>query len=286
MLMMSFDDALTHANFSFVYFLQFSEISWHFSMGGLKPPNPTLATPLPPTVQLTVTTDTGMKGETVETAAKLQSVHDPAAPLNDTVQRSNSHCITEGSEHWFIICTPTWTHHYCFQYIRLLTTKCNIEMLCLLYFKAIIIIIIITIIVIIIQTFLTRTASANILNLRHKIIHKKNVVKRCKTTRDANFWPWCLRWVCRLDAASVESSWRVVAGREEVATGRDGLRRRQCRRRHQQAWCHCRRHRHHWRRQTCCQKTSTKAALCPSVSGLQSAQRPWELDCVLSKQPQ
>jgi len=101
-------------------------------MGGLKPPNPTLATPLPPTVQLTVTTDTGMKGETVETAAKLQSVHDPAAPLNDTVQRSNSHCITEGSEHWFIICTPTWTHHYCFQYIRLLTTKCNIEMLCLL----------------------------------------------------------------------------------------------------------------------------------------------------------
>jgi len=48
MLMLSFDDALTRANFSFVYFLQFYLlIFWHFSMGGgFNPPNLPLATPL------------------------------------------------------------------------------------------------------------------------------------------------------------------------------------------------------------------------------------------------
>jgi len=42
MLMMSFDDALTRANFSFVYFLQFYLLKFflHFSMGGLNPSNP------------------------------------------------------------------------------------------------------------------------------------------------------------------------------------------------------------------------------------------------------
>jgi len=38
--MMSFDDALTRANFSFVYFLQFYLLKffWHFSMGGVWTP--------------------------------------------------------------------------------------------------------------------------------------------------------------------------------------------------------------------------------------------------------
>ena len=41
-LMMSFDDTLTRANFSFVYFLQFYLLNffWHFSMGGFEPPKP------------------------------------------------------------------------------------------------------------------------------------------------------------------------------------------------------------------------------------------------------
>ena len=48
MLMMSFDDALTRANFSFVYFLQFYLLKFFdiFQWGGLNPPNPPLATPL------------------------------------------------------------------------------------------------------------------------------------------------------------------------------------------------------------------------------------------------
>jgi len=46
---MSFDDALTRANFSFVYFLQFCLLKFfgHFSMGGgLNPQIPPLATRL------------------------------------------------------------------------------------------------------------------------------------------------------------------------------------------------------------------------------------------------
>ena len=44
MLMMSFDDALTRINFSFVYFLQFYLLKffWHFSLGGFEPPKPPL----------------------------------------------------------------------------------------------------------------------------------------------------------------------------------------------------------------------------------------------------
>jgi len=45
--MMSFDDALTHANFSFVYFLQFYLlIFFDIFQWGFEPPNPPLATPL------------------------------------------------------------------------------------------------------------------------------------------------------------------------------------------------------------------------------------------------
>jgi len=47
-LVMSFDDALTHANFSFVYFLQFHLLKFFltFFNGGFEPPNPPVATPL------------------------------------------------------------------------------------------------------------------------------------------------------------------------------------------------------------------------------------------------
>ena len=48
MLMMSFDDALTRANFSFVYFLQFYLLKFFdiFQWGEFEFPNPPLATPL------------------------------------------------------------------------------------------------------------------------------------------------------------------------------------------------------------------------------------------------
>jgi len=49
MLMMSFYDALTRANFSFVYFLQFRLLKFFltfFKGGGFEPPNSPLATPL------------------------------------------------------------------------------------------------------------------------------------------------------------------------------------------------------------------------------------------------
>ena len=48
MLMMSFDNALTRANFNFVYFLQFYLLNffWTFFNGGVNPPNPSLVTPL------------------------------------------------------------------------------------------------------------------------------------------------------------------------------------------------------------------------------------------------
>jgi len=46
--MMSFDDTLTRANFSFVYFLQFYLLIFFdiFQWGDLNPPNPPLATPV------------------------------------------------------------------------------------------------------------------------------------------------------------------------------------------------------------------------------------------------
>ena len=49
MLMMSFDDTLTRANFSFVYFLQFHLLIFFdiFNGGGLNPPSPRLAMPVP-----------------------------------------------------------------------------------------------------------------------------------------------------------------------------------------------------------------------------------------------
>ena len=49
MLMMSFDDALTRANFSFAYFLKFYLVEFFDIFqwgGGLNPQTPTLATPL------------------------------------------------------------------------------------------------------------------------------------------------------------------------------------------------------------------------------------------------
>jgi len=47
MLMVSFDDALTRANFSFVYFLQFYLLKFFdVFQWGFEPPKPPLATPL------------------------------------------------------------------------------------------------------------------------------------------------------------------------------------------------------------------------------------------------